>query len=56
VAEIAARQHRVVARRELLAAGLSPGQIRQMLGGHQLPELHRGIYAVGTPDPDLAGA
>ena len=55
MAEIAARQHRVVARQQLLAAGLSPGQIRQMLEGHRLLELHRGIYAVGTPDPGPSG-
>jgi predicted transcriptional regulator of viral defense system len=55
LAEIAARQHRVVARRQLLAAGLSPGPIRQMLEGHQLLELHRGIYAAGTPDPGPSG-
>lgn len=55
VAEIAARQHRVVARCQLLAAGLSAGKIRRMVENHQLVELHRGVYAVGTADPGPLG-
>ena len=55
VAEIAARQHRVVAREQLLEAGLSVGEIRRMVEKRQLFALHRGVYAVGTPDPGPRG-
>jgi very-short-patch-repair endonuclease len=55
VAEIAARQQRVVARYQLLAAGLSAGKIRRMVEKRQLFELHRGVYVVGTPDPGPLG-
>jgi Transcriptional regulator, AbiEi antitoxin len=55
IAELAARQQRVVARCQLLAAGLSPEQIRTRLENHRLFELHRGVYAVGTPDPGPLG-
>lgn len=47
VAELAARQWGVVARSQLLEAGLSPTMVRARIrGGHLLP-LHPGVYAVG---------
>jgi very-short-patch-repair endonuclease len=55
VARIAARQHRIVTRRQLLGAGLSAEQIRHRLGCGRLFTLHRGVYAVGTADPGHLG-
>jgi len=45
--ELAARQHGVVARRQLLAAGLTARMIERRAAGRQLVTLHRGVYAVG---------
>jgi very-short-patch-repair endonuclease/predicted transcriptional regulator of viral defense system len=47
VAELASRQHGVVARWELLALGLSPRVIDHRLAQGRLHALHRGVYAVG---------
>ena len=55
IAEMAARQHRVVARRQLLAAGITADQIRVRIARHQLLPLHRGVYAVAVPDPGRLG-
>jgi very-short-patch-repair endonuclease len=55
IARIAARQHRVVSRRQLLAAGLGPGKIRHRLECGRLFTLHPGVYAVGTADPGRLG-
>lgn len=44
---LAARQHGVVARRQLLAAGLSARMIERRAAGRGLVTLHRGVYAVG---------
>jgi predicted transcriptional regulator of viral defense system len=55
VARIAARQHRIVTRQQLLGAGLSAEQIRHRLGCGRLFTLHRGVYAVGTADPGHLG-
>jgi predicted transcriptional regulator of viral defense system len=44
---LAARQHGVVARRQLLAAGLTSKMIERRAAGRQLVALHRGVYAVG---------
>ena len=47
VAELAAKQYGVVARRQLLAAGVASSRIgRQQAAGRLLP-LYRGVYAVG---------
>lgn len=44
---LAAGQHGVVARRQLLAAGIAPSMIkRRQSTGHLVP-VHRGVYAVG---------
>jgi very-short-patch-repair endonuclease len=47
VAAIAARQHGVVARRQLLDAGLSVDRIKGLIRRGHLHGLHRGVYAVG---------
>jgi very-short-patch-repair endonuclease len=47
IAEIAARQHGVVARRQLLAAGVTRHQISERLRAGRLHQLHRGVYLVG---------
>jgi uncharacterized protein DUF559/putative AbiEi antitoxin of type IV toxin-antitoxin system len=55
IARIAERQHRVVARRQLLDAGLGSGMIRQRLEAGRLFQLHPGVYSVGTADPGHLG-
>jgi hypothetical protein len=47
VAELAARQHGIVARRQLLALGLSRRAIQVRVDGGRLHPLHAGVYAVG---------
>lgn len=47
IAEIAGRQHGVVARRQLLDAGLGPDAIHDRVRGCRLHLIHRGVYAVG---------
>jgi predicted transcriptional regulator of viral defense system len=47
IARVAKDQHGVVARRQLLALGLSPQAIGRRLTRGRLHMLHRGIYAVG---------
>jgi hypothetical protein len=49
MAELATRQHGVVARRQLLAAGLSPSQVERRVRAGRLHVVHRGAYAVGHP-------
>ena len=46
-AAIAAPQHGVVARRQLLRAGLSRDVVDRMVRAGKLLSLHRGVYAVG---------
>ena len=48
-AQFAARQHGIVSRRQLLAAGLSSQQIKGLVRRGHLHLLHRGVYAVGHP-------
>jgi very-short-patch-repair endonuclease len=55
IARIADRQHRVVTRGQLLAAGLSAGMIRHRVENGRLFKLHPGVYAVGTADPGRLG-
>jgi very-short-patch-repair endonuclease len=55
IAELAARQHRIVARCQLMALGLSSKQIRRRIEQRRLFPLYRGVYAVGTPDPGPMG-
>jgi very-short-patch-repair endonuclease len=47
VAELAAGQHGVVARRQLLAAGLGRRRIEIRLDGGRFHPIHHGVYAVG---------
>ena len=55
IASLASRQHGVVARRQLLAAGVTTDQIDWRLRNGGLHELHRGVYLVGhTALPPLA--
>src|SRR4051794_6046357 len=44
------RQHGVVARRQLLAAGLSAKAIEHRLRTGRLRVVHRGVYVVGRPE------
>lgn len=46
-AKIAVRQHGVVARRQLLGAGVSKRRVERMVSDGRLIWLHRGVYAVG---------
>jgi very-short-patch-repair endonuclease len=55
IARLAARQHRVVARRQLLAAGIGSEAIRHRRENARLYALYRGIYAVGVPQVDPNG-
>jgi very-short-patch-repair endonuclease len=48
IAKVAALQHGVVARGQLLAAGLTPDGIRSRLRSRRLDLLHRGVYMLGT--------
>jgi predicted transcriptional regulator of viral defense system len=47
IAELAGGQHGVVARRQLLALGLSAAEIRNRSDAGRLLRVHRGVYAVG---------
>jgi predicted transcriptional regulator of viral defense system len=47
LAELAARQHGVVAIWQLLELGYRPGAVKYQLGAGRLHQLHRGVYAVG---------
>lgn len=46
-ADLAGRQHGVLHRAQLLAAGVSPGVVTRMTRSGALHRLHRGVYAVG---------
>jgi hypothetical protein len=55
IAEIATRQHGVVSRRQLIAAGVTPSAIRYRVGTNRLHVAHFGVYAVGHPLLSLNG-
>jgi predicted transcriptional regulator of viral defense system len=55
IAVIAARQRGVVARRQLLEAGLHRLAIDRLIATKRLHPVHRGVYLVGHPVPP-AGA
>jgi hypothetical protein len=47
VAELARRQHGVVAKRQLIALGVGEGAIKHRLGVGRLHRVHAGVYALG---------
>jgi hypothetical protein len=47
IERLAAVQHGVVGRRQLLAVGLTSSMIETRIGTRLLVPLHRGVYAVG---------
>jgi very-short-patch-repair endonuclease len=47
MAELAGRQHGVVARWQLVDLGMSPAQVKSRIGRGSLHTVHRGVYAVG---------
>jgi very-short-patch-repair endonuclease len=49
IARLARAQNGAVAWNQLIAAGLSPAQIRTRIARGQLHRLHRGVYAVSDP-------
>jgi very-short-patch-repair endonuclease/predicted transcriptional regulator of viral defense system len=49
VARLAARQHGVVARRQLEATGMSASAVGRWAAEGRLHRVHRGVYAVGHP-------
>jgi very-short-patch-repair endonuclease len=49
ILQLAARQHGVVTRPQLLVLGLSPSAIDRRLAAGRLTALHRGVYRVGPP-------
>lgn len=55
VAAIAARQHGVIAHRQLVVAGLTTATISRWAAAGHLHRLHRGVYAVGHPNVSWEG-
>jgi very-short-patch-repair endonuclease len=55
VAELAARQHGVVALAQLGALGLGPRGVRHRAAAGRLHRLHRGVYAVGHAHVSVQG-
>jgi hypothetical protein len=53
VADIAARQHGVVARRRLLGAGMTAREIERRVGSGALLGEFRGVYRVGHRAPSV---
>jgi very-short-patch-repair endonuclease len=50
VAELAARQHAVVGRQQILAAGMSPATLKRRVAERRLEPLLRGVYVIpGAP-------
>lgn len=54
IAEVAARQHGVAARRQLLEAGVTPDAIDRRVKLERLRPVHRGVYLVGPVMPPNA--
>jgi very-short-patch-repair endonuclease len=53
--DLAARQHWVVTRQQLIDLGLSEAQIQRRIANRRLHPLFRGVYAVGRPDVSREG-
>ncbi len=49
IAALAAGQHGLVTRAQLLGLGVSPSAVTRRLSGGRLHAVHRGVYAVGHP-------
>jgi predicted transcriptional regulator of viral defense system len=49
IADLAAQQHGVVSRRQLLALGFGRRAIDRRIGSGRLHPVHRGVYAAGHP-------
>lgn len=54
-ARIAAGQHGVITRGQLLAAGFDPAAIRRAVAAGRLHRVHRGVYALGHDGLSTAG-
>jgi len=55
LAEIGARQHGTISRRQALAIGFSPSAIGRMLAAGRLREVHAGVYAIGPHELSAVG-
>lgn len=55
IARLAAAQHGVVARRQLIELGLTRHGIEHRLGTGRLHRVHRSVYAAGAPRLDIHG-
>jgi hypothetical protein len=55
IGDLAERQHRVVAHRQLIALGFGLGAIQHRLKNGSLYQLYRGVYAVGCRSVSLRG-
>jgi hypothetical protein len=55
IAALAARQHGVVSRAQLLTAGVNDGSIDRRIAAGRLHPIHRGVYAVGHPALRIEG-
>ncbi len=53
IAELAARSHGVVTRRELLDAGFTTAEIKSRIANGTLISVHRGVFRVGHAAPSL---
>ena len=53
LAQLAARSHGVVTRRQLLDAGISADELKHRVGNGVLLRVHRGVYRVGHRAPSL---
>lgn len=53
IAWIAGKQHGLITRRQLLAAGISPDGIKRRLAKGLLLAVHRGVYRVGHAAPSV---
>src|SRR4051812_1851321 len=53
IARLAGRAHGVVSRAELLAAGVTPEEIRRRVRKGALIRVHKGVYRVGHRAPSL---
>lgn len=54
IAAIAARQHGVATRDQLVAVGVSAGVVQRRVAANHLRRLHRGVYLVGPVESDRA--